>query len=316
MQSSSGFSLGNTNSSFGGFSGFFSNSFLREQLGVPSTPLFTDSSSSNNTTNVSANTSVEATPTVAPPVPVTPQAAAVASFQTVSTSTSSTSNSSSPSVTSSSLNPSSTSTPSPQSVEASIAVTVTPVPSSNTIASASQVQLPQLPAKAMLSNQFQIPLLHQQAIEANKSSPGASSFTPLNFTGLPPTNSNAIVDNLMKNSKLEPQPSQEMIERPPEGKMFVEVTPYLIFSQSDAAKMIGIPSSTLSKRWKEATLNRKWPFRTVQKLDREILTLLRNLEGYKARGEDNYISAAAESTLVKLLRIRKEELRQVYVRLN
>lgn len=52
---------------------------------------------------------------------------------------------------------------------------------------------------------------------------------------------------------------------------------YLTLPQSEAAHKLGIPTSTLSKRWKEAVRARKWPYRTVAKLDKEIMTLLHNI---------------------------------------
>lgn len=316
------FSLGGNNNSFGLFnlgSGFFTNSFLQEQLQVPSTPLSSDTSFSASTINTTSTTnSIGATAT-----------------STATTTPSNSSNNATSSQTTTTFQTQSQ----PQIPSQSQTQIQTQIPSPQ---SQSQIQSSSPPMKEA-SLQVQIPLQSQlqQAHEANKSSPAAVP-TPLSvpiplrptagfdfsqskdiqltpsMISIPaiPTNANVIVENLMKNTKFD-EP-QEIIERPhgQEGKMFVDVTPYLVLSQSDAAKMIGIPSSTLSKRWKEATLNRKWPFRTVQKLDREILTLLRNLESYKFQGKDNYVSAAAETALVRLLRLRKEELRQVYIRIT
>jgi DNA-binding transcriptional regulator YiaG len=45
--------------------------------------------------------------------------------------------------------------------------------------------------------------------------------------------------------------------QPSEGK-FVDISEYLNLPQSKVAKTLGIPSSTLSKRWKEAARARKW----------------------------------------------------------
>jgi len=51
---------------------------------------------------------------------------------------------------------------------------------------------------------------------------------------------------------------------------FVEVTPYIRLSQKTAACAIGMSSVELSKRFKEATAGRKWPNRTLLKLDYKI----------------------------------------------
>lgn len=58
---------------------------------------------------------------------------------------------------------------------------------------------------------------------------------------------------------------------------FVDITEYLCLPQSDAATKLGLPVSTLSKRWKEAARNRKWPFRKVAKIDKEISAVLRGV---------------------------------------
>jgi len=290
-----GFSLGGANNSFGLFSlgsGFFTNSFVQEHFPAPSTPISSDSTSSAATAPAPA------------PAATTPSTATTSTVTTTP-----------------SANSSNNATPQLQS--------------QSQVQSQIQVQS-STPLKEAPLHQF-MPLHPQQANEANKSTPAPIPLsvpipvrpTAFNFAQskevqmnpsmvVPPTNSTVIVDNLMKNTKLPDESQEELIEQPHghDGKMFIDVTPYLVLSQSDAAKVIGIPSSTLSKRWKEATLNRKWPFRTVQKLDREILTLIRNLESYKCQGKDNYVSAAAENALIRLLRVRKEELRSVYIRIN
>jgi len=93
---------------------------------------------------------------------------------------------------------------------------------------------------------------------------------------------------------------------------YMDITEYLNLPQTDAAKKLGIPTSTLSKRWKEAVVNRKWPYRTVAKLDKEIMTLLHNIpQGQEAPP----LPAEIEHSLGILLRKRQEELRTVVIRL-
>jgi len=89
---------------------------------------------------------------------------------------------------------------------------------------------------------------------------------------------------------------------------YTDLTPYLRLSQEDAAKRLGIPSSTLSKRWREATRNRKWPFRTLSKVEREIKTIVHNLP----RGVP--IEAELAQNLSVLLKKRNEEGRAVFIK--
>lgn len=131
----------------------------------------------------------------------------------------------------------------------------------------------------------------------------------------PPTlgaiNNGQVVQSYGNNALIQPKESEKrMIERRDDSSKFVDVTPFLTLPQHEAAKKLGIPSSTLAKRWKEASCNRKWPYRTVSKLDKEILTLLKNVENAKAE-----LSPSVEATLGLLLKRRQEELKTVLVRL-
>jgi len=95
----------------------------------------------------------------------------------------------------------------------------------------------------------------------------------------------------------------------PNGQNFVDITEYLNMPQSEAAKKLSIPPSTLSKRWKEAVRNRKWPWRVVCKLDKEIMTLLHNVP------QGAPIPEEIEGRLGYLMRKRQEELNPVVTRL-
>eukprot|EP01114_Cavostelium_apophysatum_P009331 TRINITY_DN2243_c0_g1_i1.p1 TRINITY_DN2243_c0_g1~~TRINITY_DN2243_c0_g1_i1.p1 ORF type:complete len:412 (-),score=80.52 TRINITY_DN2243_c0_g1_i1:38-1273(-) len=88
---------------------------------------------------------------------------------------------------------------------------------------------------------------------------------------------------------------------------YIDITPYIGLSQEEASKKIGIPSSTLSKRWREATHNRKWPYRSLYKLDREIKTLMQNISS----GDSN---STTHASLALLLRQRQEEAKVVYIK--
>jgi len=91
--------------------------------------------------------------------------------------------------------------------------------------------------------------------------------------------------------------------------VFQNVAPYLHLPQHEAAKTLGIPSSTLSKRWKEATNNRKWPFRELAKLDKEIVTLAQN--AFHSLHADKLKSA-----LERLVLKRKEVTKEIHIRMS
>jgi len=107
------------------------------------------------------------------------------------------------------------------------------------------------------------------------------------------------------------QPNNEVIPVP-KGQSYVDISEYLNMPQSEAAKKLGIPPSTLSKRWKEAVRKRKWPYRMICKIDKEIMTLLHNVpQGANAPPLPEEI----ETALGLLLRKRQEELRAVVIRI-
>jgi hypothetical protein len=94
---------------------------------------------------------------------------------------------------------------------------------------------------------------------------------------------------------------------------YLDITQYLDIPQSEAAKRLGIPTSTLSKRWREAVRSRKWPFRAVRSIDKQIMTLLHNVPQNSAAPQP--LPGELEAELSMLLRKRQEELRPVIIRL-
>jgi hypothetical protein len=105
--------------------------------------------------------------------------------------------------------------------------------------------------------------------------------------------------------------SNEIIPMP-RGQSYVDITEYLNMPQADAARKLNIPPSTLSKRWKEAVRKRKWPYRMICKIDKEIMTLLHNVpQGAHAPPLPEEI----EGALGILLRKRQDELRPVVIRI-
>eukprot|EP01130_Rhizamoeba_saxonica_P018823 TRINITY_DN9565_c0_g1_i1.p1 TRINITY_DN9565_c0_g1~~TRINITY_DN9565_c0_g1_i1.p1 ORF type:complete len:308 (-),score=74.74 TRINITY_DN9565_c0_g1_i1:161-1084(-) len=93
---------------------------------------------------------------------------------------------------------------------------------------------------------------------------------------------------------------------------FLDITQYLTLPQVTAAKKLNLPASTLSKRWKVAGRGRKWPYRTVCKLDKEIMTLLYNIP---KDGDSTSIPKEIEAELEDLLQKRAKELETVVIRL-
>lgn len=91
---------------------------------------------------------------------------------------------------------------------------------------------------------------------------------------------------------------------------YLDITDYLNLPQSQAADKLGIPTSTLSKRWKEAAQGRKWPFRTIAKLDKEITTLMYNIPA-----DAPQMPPEIEQTLGHLLRLKQQQLTPVVIRL-
>jgi len=93
---------------------------------------------------------------------------------------------------------------------------------------------------------------------------------------------------------------------------YVDITEFLNMPQAEAAQKLKIPASTLSKRWKEAVRSRKWPYRMICKVDKEIMTLLHNVpQGPNAPP----LPGEIENALGQLLRKRQEELRPVVIRI-
>uniref|UniRef100_A0A7S4HUE9 RWP-RK domain-containing protein n=1 Tax=Vannella robusta TaxID=1487602 RepID=A0A7S4HUE9_9EUKA len=97
-----------------------------------------------------------------------------------------------------------------------------------------------------------------------------------------------------------PAPSQE--------QNYCDITEYLNMPQTKAAKLLGIPTSTLSKRWKEAAPQRKWPWRTTCKIDKQVSYLLQDIP---PGGE---IPLEDRDKLALLIRKRQEELRPIVIR--
>jgi len=145
-------------------------------------------------------------------------------------------------------------------------------------------------------------------------------FNPHNFNPHPfplmnaiPIHPGMVPQSLNQNSHINPQSPPDGLGQGNSESKYIDITPFLDLPQSESAKKLNIPTSTLSKRWKEAVRGRKWPYRSVCKLDKEIMTLLHNIPhdmNYKDR-----LPPDIERDLVDLLRKRQEELKPVIIRL-
>eukprot|EP00028_Trichosphaerium_sp_Am-I-7-wt_P014822 CAMPEP_0168508854 /NCGR_PEP_ID=MMETSP0405-20121227/386_1 /TAXON_ID=498012 /ORGANISM="Trichosphaerium sp, Strain Am-I-7 wt" /LENGTH=160 /DNA_ID=CAMNT_0008526117 /DNA_START=90 /DNA_END=572 /DNA_ORIENTATION=+ len=95
------------------------------------------------------------------------------------------------------------------------------------------------------------------------------------------------------------------------GVNYVNVNEKLLnLPQKKAASKLGMKASTLSKRWQEASRGRKWPYRLVSKLDKEIMTILHNIPP----DENHKMPKNVSDDLQKLLVQRKKELCPVVIR--
>jgi len=89
---------------------------------------------------------------------------------------------------------------------------------------------------------------------------------------------------------------------------YIDIAPYLRFSQREAARKIGVPSSTLSKRWKEATMDRKWPFRMISKIEKDLKTLT-------PTGPNDDLDGNTQLAIKILQKRKREHQRPVFIRL-
>jgi hypothetical protein len=99
------------------------------------------------------------------------------------------------------------------------------------------------------------------------------------------------------NSPAEPKRSRQ-------GEV-VDVTDMLMLPQSEAAARVGMTVSTFCKRWKDSVKERKWPYRSVQKLDKEVAALQKR----------NPMTNAVELKIARMLKEREALLAPGSIRL-
>jgi len=147
--------------------------------------------------------------------------------------------------------------------------------------------------------------------------------SPASIDSLPPTVGQLILQSQQEDTekkssgydspnKNEASKSEQHIIDPFEVvQQEMDITSLLVLPQTIAAKELGIPTSTLSKRWREATKNRKWPFRTVAKIDKKIYAILQNAPN---NNSDN-LDEKSKDLLASLFKKRQEELKNVNIRM-
>jgi len=167
-----------------------------------------------------------------------------------------------------------------------------------------------------------IPPVKTQMIneESNSNSPLRSQTqTQLKMMSSPPKpdNGNHWNGNYLTTSSSSEEDTASMIVSTTRDIRYVDITEFLNLPQTVAAKKLDIPTSTLSKRWKEAVRKRKWPYRTICKLDKEITTLLHNVpQSQNSDCQKNVpLPPEVEQALAFLLKKRQEELKTVIIRL-
>ncbi|CAH6420987.1 Hypothetical protein KVN_LOCUS94 [uncultured virus] len=91
---------------------------------------------------------------------------------------------------------------------------------------------------------------------------------------------------------------------------YINITPLLNLSQNMAAKKIGIPSSTLSKRFRESRPKEKWPYRKLCKIEKEMISLILNVK------DSGSVDSESAKTYFELQKQRNEHLKSTIIRIN
>jgi transposase-like protein len=104
-------------------------------------------------------------------------------------------------------------------------------------------------------------------------------------------------------------PSAPPSQPPPtQGKIIILNEELLTMRQAAAARRLGMSSSALSKRWREAMKGRKWPYRIHCKLEKEIKELMAQHKGPNRPSD-------VERKLCMLIEQRNENIEPAMIRL-
>lgn len=184
-------------------------------------------------------------------------------------------------------------------------------------AAQSNVNVAQVSFEELFSQQHQAIQKQQQLLQALSTKVSTTSESePTRLEAPKLENLPALSQTLAKWGDYQ-KPHEEVIgqiiqKRSQEKEEYIDISTYVTFPQHEAARRLGIPSSTLSKKWKDATVNRKWPYRALAKIDKEIATIMHNIP----KNADGSLDPEVEQQLAVLLRKRQMEARTVIIRLN
>src|SRR3989338_7053143 len=65
--------------------------------------------------------------------------------------------------------------------------------------------------------------------------------------------------------------NEDNVESASNRRTEINLSPYFCFPQYKAARKLKIGGSILSKKWRTVTSNKMWPYRSLKRLDREIV---------------------------------------------
>eukprot|EP01089_Gocevia_fonbrunei_P008039 TRINITY_DN1962_c0_g1_i5.p1 TRINITY_DN1962_c0_g1~~TRINITY_DN1962_c0_g1_i5.p1 ORF type:complete len:223 (+),score=26.73 TRINITY_DN1962_c0_g1_i5:501-1169(+) len=165
----------------------------------------------------------------------------------------------------------------------------------------SSIHQPTQPSQPTQPTQLEIPK-NTLKIFVEDSAPGSTMYVKPHVS-----NAQVVKEEFETTQKQSTPPySGELV--PSLEHSFMDITPYMTLPQAEAAKRLGIPPSTLSKRWRSAAQKRKWPWRLVAKIDKEIATLMYNINPSEPLEKDQ------QERLSRLLLQREKELSPVKIR--
>eukprot|EP01114_Cavostelium_apophysatum_P007751 TRINITY_DN19931_c0_g1_i1.p1 TRINITY_DN19931_c0_g1~~TRINITY_DN19931_c0_g1_i1.p1 ORF type:complete len:288 (+),score=20.50 TRINITY_DN19931_c0_g1_i1:65-865(+) len=93
-----------------------------------------------------------------------------------------------------------------------------------------------------------------------------------------------------------------------DGQKWIDVSFLLMYSQRYASAVLDVPNSTFSKKWRVASNNQAWPFRTVRKFDRLIGAFEKKMPFVNSAKREQW-----KNTYENLVSEREMQTRPVYL---